>query len=335
MIEIFEKIVAGSLCLEEPWFVEGAEFNEDEGQIHIFVGIRDGAPLPCPKCGGATVRCGYEPERQWRHSDCMFFPTYVHCRPPRVKCPKCGVQTITPPFARPNGRHTLSFEAYGMLLMADMPISKAADLMRCDPKALTSILRYWVGDAVSRMDLSDVTSIAIDETSFKRGHDYVTLVIDAVRRAVIDVEDGRGKSTVTEFAAKLLSKGGSPEKVRAVTSDMSSSFVPAIKETFKNAALVIDKFHVKKVLIEALEAVRKAEQKESADKSLLFRGRRLFMIPGTRMTEDQRTSLASLSKMYPKTGRAYRIVAALDDIYGCRSEDAHASRGEHPDIFQG
>ena len=208
MINGFIEMMSGSLGLKEPWYIEGAEFREEEPAVHIHVGIRAGAAIACPKCGGVTKRYGYEPkERVWRHGDCMFYPTYVHCRRPRVQCPHCGIQQVNAPFERKNSRFTLLFEGYAMLLMADMPRAKAARVLRCDQKALTAILNYWVDDAVSKRSLEEVEQLAVDETSFRRGHSYVTTVIDALKRCVIDVEPGRDKQAINNFAKKLEEKG--------------------------------------------------------------------------------------------------------------------------------
>jgi len=125
------------------------------------------------------------------------------------------------------------FEGYAMLMMADMPVLRVSKLLRCDEKSLRSILHYWVQDAVEKMDLSEVSSLAIDETSCRRGHNYVTIILDAVKRSVIDVEEGRGKDTVEKFREKLETKGGRAEQVKAVTSDMSTSYVPAIMVPIK------------------------------------------------------------------------------------------------------
>ena len=326
------KMMAGSLGLDDPWYITGAEFDDKELELHIYVDVRKSAAIACPKCGAEAKRNGYEPkDRVWRHGDCLFYPCLVHCRRPKVRCNNCGSQQVNAPFERKNSRFTLLFEGYAMLIMADMPIAKTAALLRCDEKALVKILRYWVNKAVDSMDLTDVAMLAIDETSFKRGHKYVTLIIDASKRRVIDVEKGRDKEAIRLFAAKLTAKGGDPERVSAVTSDMSKSFVPAIAKYFPTAENIIDKFHVKKVLIDALDEVRKAEQKNVADKRSLFRGRRLFMVPESKLTNEQSTKLVEMSKQYPQTGRAYRIVAGLDDFYACRTvEEAEtAFKGLH------
>ena len=320
MVNGFENMLAGSLNLEEPWYISGAEFDNERKVIDVYVGIREGALFVCPRCGRATTRYGYEPtERVWRHADCLFYPCYVHCKRPRVCCEHCGVVQVRAPFERANSRFTLLFEGYAMLIMADVPRRKASRLLRCNEKSPANILSYWVHDAVSKMDLSDVTKLALDDTSFKRGHEYVTVTIDALKRRVFDVQQGRKKTAVGRMKEKLERQGGAAENILAVTSDMSTSYLPAVRDYFPNAEQIIDKFHVKQVLIKALDEVRKQEQRETGEKKKLFQHRYFFMTPKRRMTEKQLSKLTALSKSYPKTGRAFRIVQALDEFYLCNS----------------
>ena len=323
MVDGFEEMMSGSLGLEEPWYIEKAEFDPEEPAMHIYVKIRDKAKISCPKCGGESKRYGYEKKkRTWRHGNIFFvYPSYVHCQRPKVLCPHCGTQQISAPFERKNSRFTLLFEGIAMMLLPDAPVSKVASWLNCDEKSLVRIMRYWVNKSLDKRTFETVKSLAIDETSFKKGHKYVTLMIDAIKRAVVDVEPGKDGEAVDAFAEKLNEKGGNPELITAVTSDLSRSFVPAIERNFPNAEHTIDKFHIKQLLIKALDDVRKDEQKKSESRKSLFLGRRLFMIPQSKLTDEQSLAIQSLSKSYPKTGRAYRIVAALDDFYASRNID--------------
>lgn len=316
MDKLIKQITTSSLALVEPWYVESVIFDSTKNQINIYVNVREFASFLCPHCGRAAKRYGFEPDmRTWRHADCFFYPTFVHCRRPRVQCPDCGVQQISAPFERKNSRFTLMFEGYAMLIMADMPRSKAAKLLRCNEKSMTNILSYWVNKADNARSLANVVSLAIDETSFRKHHDYVTLGIDADKRCVIDVEKGKGKEAVEGIAKKLVSKGGKTENIKSITSDMSQPFEAAIQQIFPNAEHVVDKFHVKQVVINAMETVRKQEQKDTQEKKVLFGSRHLFWIPKKEMTPEQVFEVSRLSKLFPKTGRAFRIVAALDAFY--------------------
>ena len=312
-IEGMTSLFSQSIGIEEPWYIRSIESTNSE--VHIYVDVRDGVMLPCPECGGMGYRQGYEKtERIWRHGDCLFYPAYVHCRRPRIKCEQHGTKVVDAPWARKHSRFTLLFEGYAMLILADMPILKASKVLRCNEKSLTRMMRYWVQKAVDSDDLSQVTALSIDETSFKKGQSYVTVIVDAAARRVIDVEEGRSDQTVVDFSYKLEAKGGLCEKVTFVTSDMSTAYMNGIRECFPYAKLTIDKFHVKKLMLEALDDVRRAEQKEHKSKELL-NSRKLLMIPETRQSEQQRLRVAELSKQYPKTGRAFRMVQSLDTIY--------------------
>jgi transposase len=295
---------------------------DNSKEIHIHAAVDEDAEFPCPICGNKTRRSGYEStDRIWRHTDWLPAKTLVHCHRPKVNCPVHGIQQIEAPFARKYSRFTFQFEAVAVFLLREMPCRKASVLLRCDERALSSIAKYWVDDALAKDDLSAVNTLAIDETSHKRGHKYVTVIIDPAESRVIDVEEGKDSATIDKFAVKLVEKGGDPEKIAAVSSDMSAAFLSGIDRNFPNADSVIDKFHVKQTLLSALDMVRKEEQLSSGKKKPLFQGRRLFWVPESKQTEGQTSKIASLSKMYPKTGRAYRIVCALDKFYAQTNEE--------------
>jgi transposase len=98
---------------------------------------------------------------------------------------------------------------------------------------------------------------------------------------------------------------------------MSASYLPAVKEYFPLAEQVIDKFHVKQTLTKALDEVRKNEQREVDDKKTLFQYRKLFLTRDDHMSQKQQDRYRTLSKTYPKTARAHRIVESLDTFYAC------------------
>lgn len=316
----YEEMFAQSMGLSEPWHVERAEFDEEKREVHIYVEARKTAKYPCPKCGKLCKRYDdEETERVWRHGDVVFFPCYVHCRRPRIKC---GNEThvVTAPWARAGSRYTLLFESYAMLLVKSMPVNHARKLLRISHTSMTHILRYWVRKAVNEDDLSGVRAICVDETSFKRGQSYVTVISDAKARRVIDVEEGRDAETVVKFSYKLEEKGGECDKIKVFVSDMSTAYEAAKAVCFPSAIQVIDKFHVKQKMLEAMDEVRQEEQGKKTSRSRKS-GKKLLMIPEARQTEQQRLKVEELSKQYPKKGRAFRMVQALDEMYRCEKPD--------------
>lgn len=214
------------------------------------------------------------------------------------------------------------FESHAMLLVQAMTVNQARKLLRISHTSLTGIVRYYVGKAVKEMDLSRVRSISVDETSFKRGQSYVTVICDAKARKVIDVEEGREAQAIEDFSCKLEQKGGSCENINLFVSDMSPAYESGKEICFPNAQNVIDKFHVKQLMLKAMDEVRQEEQGRKTSRSKKS-GKKLLMIPESRQTEQQKAKVAELSKKYPKTGRAYRMVQGLDEMYRCeKPEDA-------------
>lgn len=313
----YESMFAQSIGLEEPWEITKAEYNEETKEVHIYVRARKTAKYECPECGELCDRYDdEETERVWRHGDVVFFPCFVHCRRPRIKCKKHGTRVVIAPWARKGSRYTLLFESYAMLLMKSMPVENARKLLRVSHTSMTRILKYWVNKAVAEDDLSGVSVICVDETSFKRGQSYVTIVSDAIARRVIDVEEGRDAQTIEKFSYKLEQKGGDCSKIKQVVSDMSAAYISGKDLCFPNARLIIDKFHVKQLLLKAMDTVRREEQGREKSRSRKS-GKKLLMIPQTRQTEEQKAKVSELSKQYPKTGRAFRMVQSIDDMYKC------------------
>ncbi|MGI6174107.1 MAG: ISL3 family transposase [Christensenellales bacterium] len=311
------EMFAQSLGLKEPWRIERAEFNGQERAVHIYVSARKTAKYACPICGAMCKRYDDEEECVWRHGDVVFFPCYVHCRRPRVECETHNIHVVTAPWARKGSRFTMLFESYAMLLLSAMTVNEARKVLRISGTALTHIMRYWVSHAEERQNLSDVKMLHIDETSFKRGQSYVTVIIDGASHKVIDVEEGRDATTVERFSTYLDAHKGDSSEIERVTCDMSGAYKSGVSVCFPNAKRTIDKFHVKKLLLDALNKVRIEEQGRQAKRR--DAGRKLLMIPEARMTEEQRAKMDTLSKAYPKTGRAFRMVQSLDEMYSAKT----------------
>ncbi len=106
--------------------------------MHVYVSASKTAKYPCPVCGKMCDRYdNEETERVWRHGDVVFFPCYVYCRRPRVKC-NDGIHVVTAPWARENSRYTLLFESYAMLLVEAMLVNQARKLLRISHTSFVS-----------------------------------------------------------------------------------------------------------------------------------------------------------------------------------------------------
>jgi len=299
----------------KPWYVSEYNFDPLEKTLDLYIDFEKGATFTCPECGAEDAEPYDTSERKWRHLNFFEHRTDITARVPRVKCTTsdCGVvKTITVPWASKGSRFTLLFEAYIMALAPEMPVKAIADMVGEYDQRIWTIIDRNVETALSKEDYSDVTQIGIDETSSKRGHNYITVVVDLEQKKVIFATEGKDASTVDRFAEHLLNHKGDPENVVAVSSDMSVAFISGINKNFPTADLVFDRFHIMKLVGDAVDEVRRAESKET---DVLKKTRYLWLSNPNNLDANQVEQLSSLTQQNLKTAKAYQIRLALADFF--------------------
>ena len=86
--------------------------------------------------------------------------------------------------------------------------------------------------------------LAVDETSSRRGHNYLTFAADAEAHKVVFVTEGRDANTIAELGQFLSGRKATPEQITSVSIDMSPAFIKGVKQHPPNARITFDKFHV-------------------------------------------------------------------------------------------
>src|SRR6202789_3889066 len=238
------ELFQAALGLSSPWIVLRSEFDPDQKQLDLHIGFARGSRFACPACG--AEECGVHDvrEREWRHLNFFQHKTVLKASIPRVVCDKCGVKQVSPPWARTGSGFTLLFEAFLLSMVKAMPVANVAEIVDEHDTRLWRVLDHYVSRAVEGLDLSEVEQIAADETSARRGHDYISLFVDMVRRKVVYVADGKDAATVDGFAAFLEAHGGKRENITDASIDMGAAFIAGVKANFPNAKITFDKFHV-------------------------------------------------------------------------------------------
>jgi len=149
-----------------------------------------------------------------------------------------------------------------MELARRMPVLQVGNLLGEHDTRLWRVIHHYVGEARSFEDFSDVVEIGLDETSCKKGHEYITLVADIKDSKVIFACEGKDSSTVTSFSEDLQNHNSNPSNIKSVCIDMSPSYISGISKELPNAKITFDKFHVMKAMNEGVNEVRKQEQKK-------------------------------------------------------------------------
>ena len=295
-----------ALGLRPPWQVVSCEFNPGKHRLDIEIDFARGSVFTCPSCGreGCAV---YDTERRtWRHLNFFQHEAYLSARVPRCNCGDCGVKTVDVPWARPGSGFTLLFEALVMVMAKAMPVKCIANLLKEHDTRLWRILNHYVHQSRQGADFSAVTEIGVDETSSKRGHNYVSLFVDLESPRVLFATEGKDASTLDRFKTDLEAHHGDPSQIQEICCDMSPAFIKGVGNHFPEAHLTFDKFHVLKILNEAVDEVRRQEQQERPE---LKRTRYLWLKNPGNLKATQAATLDALQvkKLNLKTARAYHI----------------------------
>ena len=251
----------------KPWHVEDIEFKHPDGgkkELHITLNFVTGSVFK--DTSGHSSKAYDTALRTWRHLNFFEHECYLHAYVPRVTNADGQVVRFQVPWARTNQGFTLLFEAYAMSLIEfEMPVSNVAKLVDEYDQRIWGIFHRHIAIAKARTDYTEITQVGIDETSRKRGHDYVTIGVDLEKRRVFDVQTGKDSACV-ERLGEFLDQNGSPtQEVTQASIDMSPAFIKGCTETFPNADITFDHFHVTKEVNKALDEVRRIERQEAKE----------------------------------------------------------------------
>lgn len=300
-----EKLFELALGLKLPWQVTRIDFSPTNKQLEIHIDFSRGATFRCPGCQAEGAKAYDTSQESWRHLNFFQYATHLHARVPRVQCPqKCGIKKIETDWARPESGFTHFFEAYIMVLAREMPVAAIAQLLGEHDTRLWRVIHHYVDTARERENFSTVQKVGMDETASRRGHRYVSLFVDLDRSKVLFATPGKDAATVKAFKEDLVAHGGSATKIQDVSCDMSPAFIAGVETAFPQAEITFDKFHVIKILNEAVDQVRREEQNTSP---LLKKTRYVWLKNPGNLTDTQQVTLASLKDQNLKTMRAYHL----------------------------
>jgi len=303
--EIFQL----ALQLSKPWFVSAVRFEtapDGKMDLHIDIGF-DRSFKFSPEGKVHDTK-----SKKWRYLNFFEYRCYLHSEVPRIKSAE-GVRMVEVPWARQGSGFTLLFEAFSLALIErEMPVNKAADLLGEYPQRLWTVFNYWIQIAYNADDQSQVTKLGIDETSARKGHDYVTVAIDIDKRRVIHATPGKDQQTIDKIREHLISKNVDPQDITDICIDMSPAFIAGILDHFPNTSITFDRFHVVKLLNEAMDEVRKKEAREHD----ILKGHKYTLLKAEHnLSKRQKMEREELIELLPNIGNAYRLKMLFQDFW--------------------
>ncbi len=256
------ELYATILGVQAPWTVERVELDVAGGAVHVWLIRTEGAPAPCPECQTACPIYDHR-EREWRHLDTCQLQTRLHARVPRVECPTHGVVQSAVPWATPGSKFTLLFERLAIDWLREAAVSAVGRQLKLGWDAVWGIERRAVARGLERRGTLELRYVGVDEKSFQRRHDYVTVVSDLEGARVLFVADDRKRESLEAFWALGLT-AAQRTQVEAIAMDMWEPYVQATRAQVPDAEakIVFDRFHCAKHLNEGVDRVRRAEHRE-------------------------------------------------------------------------
>lgn len=269
-MELLPNHYAQLLGLKSPWDVVDVTLDLETNQVDIQVAYNSESGC-CPDCNSVCPLYDHSPKRSWRHLDTMQFKTLLHSKSPRIKCQNHGVKTMALPWSRKSSGFTLLFEAFAVaVLKASKSTEDARKLLGVNWHQLQKIMNQAVERGLARRDKDEITWIGMDEKSFRKGHNYISVINDLEGRRVLDVVEGREGNAAKELITKALDEK-QREMVCGVCIDMSAPYIKAIREELPEADIVHDKFHISQHLGDAVDKTRRREHaklKKAGDDTL-------------------------------------------------------------------
>ncbi len=303
-----KDLYAQILGIQSPWQVAEVELLADAGEVKVYVEPEAGATFACPTCG--AVCSGYDKrQRQWRHLDTCQYKTILVADLPRIKCKEHGVVTVSVPWAEPGSGFTALFEALVIDWLKEASIQAVSRQLNLSWNAIDGVMQRAVKRGLSRRAALSPKQIGIDETAFKKRHDYVTIVSDHEEGIVLHVGQDRKKADLKAWYESLSETQRSA--IESVSMDMWPAFINATLESLPHAEnkIAFDKFHVAKYLGDAVDKVRRQEHKALMAQGYedLKGSKYDWLYNPANMSRKQQTRFKVLRDSTLKTARAWAI----------------------------
>lgn len=324
-----EKLFHELLGLGVKWEVVESRFERESGTV--FLEIRERPELwaatRCPEDGSEVFCYDHTEVLHWRHLNVFQHRCEITCCLPRAKCRRCGrVFRVRPPWEGLSSHFTKEFEAFALLLMREMPMSKVGEAVGESDTRLWRMLFRQVDAAYAEADFSQVGCVGVDEMSVRKGHNYITVFADLAAKRVLFATEGKDRETWAKFVEALGKHNGHPHALTQVSMDMSQAYQSGVATHCRNAQVVFDKFHLLQHVIQAVDKVRRAELRYGGKgvPEALHKTQWLWRKNPEHLSPDQEAHLARIRDKNLVTAKAYQMRLVLQDIY--RSATATTAR---------
>jgi len=305
------------LRLDGIW-VRQVQFFADRVVVRVALRRRR---LLCPLCSYTTPHRYNQQavESVWRHLDLGVWRLELRAQLRRLECPEHGVRVEGVPFARHRSGFTRDFEQLVAWLATKADKTTICRLVRIDWDTVGRIIARVCADELDPARLENLFEIGVDEVSWKRQHNYLTLVADHIRGQIVWGTEGNNQAAADRFF-KQIGKSRS-HAIEVIALDMGPGYAKSAREHAPQAIIAIDPFHVVALANRALDEVRRDYWNElrrmgDQDTARRFKDARWSLLKKPeRLTDQQAQTLKRLKAAGGEVWRAYTLKEALRAIF--------------------
>lgn len=306
-----------ALNIQDPWYIKDIQFSAENKRLDIHIDFRKGAIFHY-ESADENIKGNFKVydtvDKQWRHLNFFEHECYLHARIPRLDITDTIKRQVNPPWSGLGSGFTLLFEVLVLQLASHMPVHTVSRIVGESDYKIWSLIERYVNLALASNDYSNLTAVGMDETSLRKGHDYITLFVDLLKKRTVFIAEGNDQKTVKAFANDFKAHQGDPQAVTDVSCDMWPAFIKGVKDNLPNAQITFDRFHIMKVINTAVDTVRKQE----VQTQVMLKGTKyIFLKNEKNLTNAQRQKRQelSMSQLNLKSIRALHIRENFQEIY--------------------
>lgn len=306
-----------ALNIQDPWYIKDIQFSAENKCLDIHIDFRKGSVFHYESANeniNGDFKVYDTVDKQWRHLNFFEHECYLHARVPRLDITDTIKRQVNPPWSGLGNGFTLLFEALVLQLASHMPVHTVSRIVSESDYKIWALIERYVNLALAKNDYSDLKAVGMDETSKRKGHDYITLFVDLLKKRTVFIAEGNDQNTVKAFANDLKTHNGNPEAVTDVSCDMWPAFIKGVKDNLPNAQITFDRFHIMKVINTAVDMVRKQE----VQTQFVLKGTKYIFLKNEKNltdTQRQKRQELSMSRLNLKSIRALHIRENFQEIY--------------------
>jgi transposase len=316
-------LYATILGIAAPWEVARVELDDAAKAVHVWLAEQGGTPFTCPECQAISPLHDHV-ERSWRHLDTCQYETRLHAKVPRVHCAEHGVKTVPVPWAAAHSRFTMLFERLAIAWLKEATPAAVARRLGLTWEEANGIVERAVRRGLARRASIAGRYLGIDEHSYLKHFQFVTMVVNLEEQTVLHVADDRTAETLAGYFEGLSIEDRLA--IEAIAMDMWDPYRKTVRDYVPDgdSKIVFDRFHVMRHVIEAMDQVRRRENRvlrQRGDKRLT--GTKFLWLKthvgGSDFTAASRRQFRRLRKSTLKSARAWAMKDAFRHIWDYRS----------------